>query len=69
MATTSTGACVHRAERLGGVPQENPKRRAGEMFVSGGERAVAPQVAEGLRQGRDDALQHTQAPQRGGSRV
>jgi hypothetical protein len=33
---------VQRPERLGGVPQENPKRRAGEMFVSRGEDAVAP---------------------------
>ena len=60
------GRIVHRAERLGGVAEENPDRRAGEMFVSGGEGAVAPQVTDGLRQRRDDALQQAQGAQRGG---
>src|SRR5579883_2997010 len=40
-----------------GVAEKDADHRAGEMFVRGGDDAVAPQVADGLRERADDALQ------------
>ena len=39
------------------MPEENPNHRAGEMFMRRCDGAVAPQVADGLRERCDDALQ------------
>lgn len=51
-----SGCIVHRAERFGDVPEENPDRRAGEMFLGSRERAITPHLTQRLREWRQHAL-------------
>ena len=48
---------LRSGERLGGVPEKNPNDRSREMFMRGCDGAVPPQVADGLRERSNDALQ------------